>query len=222
MQGNGNAAEVIAVGHDLKGQQADDGMFQGMDGTHEVQKAFFQPHADDIRNHIPEAIGFKNLGRRVQRRDAQQAVAGGGALFVAGDPFGDAQPAPADQRPAQSATFRLFQNVRTFLAARAREPGNPGFSGQDSCPTGVHLFNDVAAAPVQIDRAGVRLAPGPEAVHRTDERAVLILNAVAPACAAQVHQTLGPFARGQPLRAVSGLQQQAFGAQRAHGPARAR
>lgn len=60
MQGDGNAAEVIAVSHDLKGQQADDGVLQGMNGTHEMQEALFQPGADAVRNHVPEAFGFKN------------------------------------------------------------------------------------------------------------------------------------------------------------------
>lgn len=105
MQGRGNAAEIIAVGHDQQRHQADGGVLQGMNGTHEMQKAFFQPGADHVRNHIPEAFGFKDLRGRVQRHNGQQAVAGRGAFFIAGDPLGDSQSSPADQAAAQGAAL---------------------------------------------------------------------------------------------------------------------
>ena len=222
MQGNGNAAEVVAVGHDLQGQQADERVLQSVDGAHEMQEALLQPGPDRVRNHVPEAFGFKDLGRHVQRHDGQQPVAGRRALFIAGNALGDPQPAPADQAAADGKALRLFQDVRAFLPARAREPGNVGFFGADRGPAGVHFLNNVRAAPVQVDRAGMGFAPGPEAVHRADDSALLILDAVALARAAQVHQALGPLARGQPLPAVGGLQQQALLAELAHGPARAR
>ena len=76
MQRGGNAAKVVAVGHDEQGQQANGSMLKGVDGAHVVQKAFFQRGADAVWYDIPQTIGFKNLRRRGKRREGTDSVKG--------------------------------------------------------------------------------------------------------------------------------------------------
>ena len=75
VQGRGYAAEIVAVRHDQQGQQTNSRVFQGVDGTHKVQKALFQIRAQHVGKDIPEALSFKNLRWRVQGYDGQQPVA---------------------------------------------------------------------------------------------------------------------------------------------------
>ena len=167
----------------------------------------------------PQALCFKNLGRGFQRRDGEQPVARCGAFFVAGNKFGYAQAATANQHTAQGCAFDFFKDVRFFIAACARKPRYLGSLGHNAGAGGVHFVNHIAAATVQVHRAGVCFLPGAKAVHRANDLAVLILNGKGLARAAQIHMPLRALAGGQQLCAVGRLQQQALGVKSAGGGA---
>ena len=217
VHGRGYAAKVVAVGHDEQGQHADGSVLQRVDAAHKVHEVVFHLRADIVENDKPQAFGFKNLRRGVQGRDGQQAVTRCGALLIARDGVDNAQAAPAHQHAAQRHARCFLKNVRGFLAACAGKPAHLGLLGHDAGTGRVHVVNDVAAPPVQVDSAGMRFAPGAKAVHRTDDVALLVFNAEGLACAAQIHMPLGALARGHELAAVRRLQQQALGIELAGG-----
>ena len=222
VHGGGYAAKIVAVGHDEQGQHADGRVLQRVDAAHKVHEVFFQPCADSIRYDKPQSFALKDLGRGVQRGDGEQAIARGGALFIARDGVDNAQPPTADQHAPQREALCFFKNVSGFLSACAGKPAYFGLFGHNAGAAGVNFFNDIAAAPVQVDRAGMRFAPGAKAVHRADDMPLAVLNAEGLACAAQVYMALGALARGQKLPAVSGLKQQPLAVEGAGGGQRRR
>ena len=93
VHGNGYAAQIVAVGHDQQGHEADGRVLQGVDGAHEMQQLILHRLAVRIGHHEPQPLGFKHLGRQFQRLNVQQTQRAVEAALVAADGFGDAQAA---------------------------------------------------------------------------------------------------------------------------------
>ncbi len=217
MHGRGDAAEVVAIGHYQQRQHADSRVFKSMDGAHEMQKPLFQGETHVVRNFKPQPFGFKNMRRHIQRHDGQQTIAGHGPLFIPGNGLGDAQPSQMRTGAPYPPGSGDFQNFRALGAAYPRKPGDSGRFGAHRAAAGVQRGDYVGHATVQVDRAGMRLPPGAEAVHKSDDCALGILDAEGIPAAAQIHMPLGPLARGQQLRAVGGAQQHPLPLKLRHG-----
>ncbi len=56
MDGRGDAAEVVAVGHDQQRQHADGCVFKSVDAAHEVHEFLFAAAADLVRNLKPDGL----------------------------------------------------------------------------------------------------------------------------------------------------------------------
>ena len=153
-------------------------MFQRMDGTHEMHEAVLSGPARAIRHAKPQALRLENQRGQIQRHDADQPIVGNGALFVAGDGFRNPEPPERNGRTKRRARSLHF-NDGGFLVAS--DPGMPVYPllrhfAADNPLRHVEAFDHIRLAPVQIDRAGVRLLVRLMPVHAADGLALGVHN----------------------------------------------
>ncbi len=176
VHGRGDAAEVVAVGHDHQRHESDAGVFQRVDGAHKVHEVVFRLPARAVRNAEPQPLGLEDQRRDFQRDHAQKAVVRNAAPLIARDGFRNPQP-PEGHGRAESRPRALHADDGGFLMApHPRVPVHalPRHLAAHHALGHIKALDHIGLAPVQIDRAGVRLLVGLMPVHAADGLSLFI------------------------------------------------
>ncbi len=211
VHGVGDAAQIPAVREGREREDADEGVFQGVDAAHEVHPARGHLGGDARRDGEPEAFRLEGLGGRLQRVFGDGLAALKALLDEAREDLRHLHPSQEEGEGAQITLGEGFQDLCLLVAADLRVVVHLGGSHGDLAVLLRKRHDLVGPSLVKVDGTLVALAVDAVAVHVAHGLACGIHDGVALPHGPQVHLAVRVAPQRVPRRALA-VQDQVAGA----------